>query len=119
MNAYIHEKELEEVKASLARWKDNLPNDVSEVDFYTVAKKVHNLCVQNSKNAKKLLSDFSIGDISLYLVENKMAEAVIVVDKEQNYQVKCFNNATYHEIERDLLPTSHIRGNGMKHIIII
>ena len=119
MNCYIHEKELNEVKAALVRWKDNLPPDVAEYEFYTLAKRVCNLEKQNLENAKRLLSDFSIGEISFYLIDNKMADAVIFVDDNQNYEVKCFNDEPDFQVERDLYPTSHVRGKGTKHIIVI
>lgn len=115
VNVFIEENELEEVKKSLAKWAKDLPeryeperkNTVSftEKEFYTVVKRVRNLEIQNKENAKLKLTDFLIGDILWYLMENKEAKAVLYVDESHEYDVKT--------------NFAHIHGSGEPRIIII
>ena len=115
MNVWIDKAELEEVKAKLAKWAKELPEDYiperknqvsfTEKEFYTIAKRVLNLEKQNKENATLKLSDFLIGDILWYLIENKEVQAVLYVDSSHEYDIKT--------------NFSHIHGSGKNRIIII
>lgn len=116
MNTFIELNELKDVKKLLAEWAKELPefytpkhtcNNVSftEEDFYTLAKRVANLELQNRENAKLKLSDFLMGDILRYLIENDEAKAVLYIDKSHEYDVKS--------------NFFHIHGSGEDRIIII
>ncbi len=115
MNMWIDEKELKEVKEKLAEWAKELPQDYeperthtvsfTEKEFYTLAKRVRNLEIQNTENAKLKLTDFSMADILWYLMENDEAKAVLHVDESHEFEIKT--------------NFSHIRGSGQNRIIII
>lgn len=115
MNVWIDESELEEVKEKLAEWAKNFPDDYAperinkvsftEKEFFTLAKRVSNLEKQNREGAKLRLSDFLIGDILWYLMENKEVQAVLYVDSSHEYDIKT--------------NFSHIHGSGRDQIIII
>ncbi len=115
MNSYIEKDELEEVKQKLAEWAKELPKgyeperknlvSFTEKEFYTVAKRVMNLELQNKENAKLRLSDFLIGDILWYLMENKEVKAVLYVDESHEYDIKS--------------NFCHIHGSGENRIIIV
>ena len=116
MNSYIIENfELEDVKLLLAECGRELPESYSpncqcvvsftEEDFYTLAKRVANLELQNRENAKLKLSDFSIGDIMHYLIENDEVKAVLHVDESHEYDIKS--------------NFFHIHGSGEERLIIV
>ena len=98
MNIWIEENELNEIKEKLAEWAKDLPADYeperknmvsfTEKEFFTVVKRVANLEAQNKENAKLKLSDFLIGDIIWYLIENNETKAVIRVDSSHEYDIK-------------------------------
>lgn len=98
MTTFIEPEEIEEIKQTLAKWAEEIPegyiperkNTVSftEEEFYTLAKRVMNLERQNKENAKLRLSDFLTGDILHYLMENQELKAHVYVDKSHEYDVK-------------------------------
>ena len=115
MNTWIDEDELKEVKEKLAEWAREFPEDYAperknmvsftEKEFFTLAKRVANLEAQNKENAKLKLSDFLIGDILWYLIENNEAKAVLRVDPSHEYDIKT--------------NFAHIHGSGREQIIIV
>lgn len=115
MNMWIERSELDEVKAKLAEWARKIPEtydpdqkiigEITEQEFYTVAKRVCNLEVQNKENTKLKLSDFKIGDILCYLMENKEVQAVLYVDSSHEYDIRT--------------NFSHIHGSDENRIIIV
>lgn len=115
MNMWIDEAELNEVKEKLAKWAKDLPADYeperknvvsfTEKEFFTLVKRVANLEAQNMENAKLKLSDFLIGDIIWYLIENDQTKAVIRVDSSHEYDIKT--------------NFAHIHGSGRDQIIIV
>lgn len=115
LNIFVEKKELDEVKSKLAEWAKEFPKDYeakrknavsfTEEEFYTVVKRVANLEAQNKENAKLKLSDFLIGDIIWYLIENNETKAVLKVDSSHEYDIT--TNFT------------HIHGSGRDQIIIV
>lgn len=115
MSTFIDKKELDEVKAVLAKWAKDFPEDYNperknvvsftEKEFYTVAKRVRNLEIQNIENAKLKLSDFLMPDILLYLIENKEVKEVLWVDSSHEYDIKT--------------NFAHVHGSGDNRIIIV
>ncbi len=115
MNVFVEENEVDEIKRTLARWAKEFPdtytpdkmNPVSftEREFYTLAKRVKNLEVQNIENANLKLSDFLMGDIIRYLMENEEAKAYVYVEKNHEYDVRT--------------NFAHIHGSGEDRIIVV
>lgn len=115
MNVWIDKNELKEVREKLTEWAQEFPKDYepdrkntvsfTEKEFFTVVKRVANLEIQNRECAKLRLSDFLIGDILQYLIENKEVQAVLYVDSSHEYDVKT--------------NFSHIHGSGHDRIIIV
>lgn len=94
-NIWIGRNEIEEMKNILSVWHKDLNKtqkkqvgNITEEQFYTVAKRVCNLELQNRERAKLLLSNFSTGDILNYLMTCDEVKAVIYVDKKHTYDIK-------------------------------
>ena len=114
MNVFIEENEMDEIKQTLAKWAEDFPNtytpdqknpvSFTEKEFYTLAKRVKNLEIQNIENANLKLSDFLMGDIIRYLIENEEVKAHIYVAKNHEYDIR--TNVT------------HIHGSGEDRIIV-
>lgn len=110
MTTFIESEEVEEIKQTLAKWAEEIPErkdivSFTDEEFYTLAKRVMNLERQNKKNAKLRLSDFLTGDIFHYLMEKKELKAYVYVDESHEYDVK--TNFV------------HIHGSGEDRLIII
>lgn len=115
MNMWIEESELDEIKAKLSEWSHGLSKtykpgqkiagEITEQEFLTVVKRVANLEAQNRKNAELKLSDFKMGDIIWYLIENKEIQSVLNVDSSHEYDIKT--------------NFSHIHGSGKDQVIIV
>ena len=115
MNIWVEENEIDEIKQTLAKWAKDIPdtyisdrkNTVSftEKEFYTLAKRVKNLEMQNIENANLKLSDFLMGDIIRYLMENREAKDCVYVEKSHEYDIRT--------------NFAHIHGSGEDRIIVV
>lgn len=115
MNAFIEKNEIDEIKQTLAKWAKDFPNtynpdkrnpvSFTEKEFYTLAKRVKNLEIQNIENANLKLSDFLIGDIIRYLMENEEVKAYAYVEKNHEYDIRT--------------NFAHIHGSGEDRIIVV